>query len=201
MPSSVASVFNAAELEPEGVVQWGSPVPTNEKGVYIVASTSRADSRAAPGARCPLDLKALRQWLEVRPELRMDGKRPSPDALGRRIAEFWLPDEPILYVGLTTRSLRSRVNEYYKTPLGARKPHAGGHFLKTLKTLEQLHVHFARCAVPSEAEDLMLKAFCGAVSVSTLGRLRDSAHPFPFANLEWPRGTRKDHGLSGTKER
>jgi hypothetical protein len=30
--------------------------------------------------------------------------------------------------------------------------------------------------------------------------LRDSAHPFPYANLEWPQGTRKVHGIRNARE-
>jgi hypothetical protein len=46
----------------------------------------------------------------------------------------------------------------------------------------------------------MLSLFCVQVSDYTKARLRDPAHPFPFANLEWPAGTRKDHGLTGARE-
>lgn len=31
--------------------------------------------------------------------------------------------------------------------------------------------------------------------------LFDPAHPFPFANLEWPKGVRKAHGIRGARER
>jgi hypothetical protein len=47
------------------------------------------------------------------------------------------------------------------------------------------------------AEHTMLGAFVRSVSDNTKRRLRDPKHPFPFANLEWPRGTRKDHGITG----
>jgi hypothetical protein len=130
----------------------------------------------------------------------MDGKRPSEIELMERVASFWLPDEPVLYIGLTTRPLRQRVSEYYKTPLGARKPHAGGHFLKTLENIDELFVHSAECSEPRAAEDAMLKAFCSGISESSQRRLHDPQHPFPFANLEWPQGVRKRHGLKGAKE-
>jgi len=65
------------------------------------------------------------------------GRRPSADAFAARIASFWLPDEPIVYIGLAT-SLRSRVSGFYRTPIGARRPHAGGWLLKTLSILDRL---------------------------------------------------------------
>jgi hypothetical protein len=112
---------------------------------------------------------------------------------------FWLSDEVILYIGLAGTSLRSRVRQYYCTPLGARRPHAGGDFLKTLSNADDLHVHWASTDNPSWAEGRMLEAFCRSVSEHARAQLFDPEHPFPFANLEWPAGTRKRHGLTGTK--
>lgn len=43
----------------------------------------------------------------------------------------------------------------------------------------------------------MLRAFVDAVSDVTRTVLADPDHPFPFANLEWPAGTRKAHGVTG----
>src|SRR5437879_2359420 len=80
-----------------------------------------------------------------------------------RVASFWLPDEVILYVGKAT-SLSTRVRQYYSTPLGARSPHAGGHFLKTLSILGELTVHFATTVEPGPTEDAALSFFCSRVS-------------------------------------
>jgi hypothetical protein len=103
---------------------------------------------------------AIEELLRKRPELRLDGERPSVEALAARIAQFWLADETVLYVGLAGTSLGTRVNQYYKTPLGARRPHAGGYFLKVLANLNDLKVHFAACDDPDQAEDSMLATFC-----------------------------------------
>lgn len=188
-----------AGLQPFGVVRWANPVPKTRAGVYAVALTSDP-AAVGPGlTECPVSDTALDDWLEARAELRLDGKRPTRAELAERVKAFWLPDEVILYIGLSTRPLRRRVNEYYKTPLGARKPHAGGHFLKTLSNLEALFVHFAGSESPAGAEDAMIRDFCANVSEATRSTLADLDHTFPFANLEWPRGTRKRHGLTGTK--
>jgi hypothetical protein len=125
--------------------------------------------------------------------------RRHPGDLDGRLASFWLRDEVVLYVGKAT-SLSQRVAQYYATPLGARRPHAGGHFLKTLSNLDQLHVHDAVSPDPPRSEHLMLEAFCAAVSTDTRNALHDPEHPFPFANLEWPAGTRKRHGVTGGRE-
>lgn len=132
-----------------------------------------------------------------RPELTVDGSRGTPASLAERVAEFWRPDENILYVGLAGTSLASRVGAYYKTKLGHRSPHAGGWFLKLLDNLAALHVHYATADDPDLAENLMLSAFVAGVSADTRSGLRDPDHPFPFANLEWPKAVRKNHGIRG----
>lgn len=45
----------------------------------------------------------------------------------------------------------------------------------------------------------MLRAFCAGVSEETRASLHDPERPFPFANLEWPRGVYKRHGIKGAK--
>jgi hypothetical protein len=100
-------------------------------------------------------------------------------------------------VGLAGSSLHGRIQAYYTTKLGRRSPHAGGWFVKLLKNLNQLHVHYTASHDPTQSEYLMLEAFVAGVSSETRNGLRDLRHPFPFANLEWPRGVRKDHGIRG----
>lgn len=189
----------AAQAAPAGVVRWGQTVPETGPGVYVAALTEQVESGAGFLAVAPLSTPALETWLEARPELQLDGKRPTVAELAARIASFWLPDEVILYIGLAGSSLQSRVRQYFQTPLGARRPHAGGHFLKTLANLGDLYIHWAPTNDPNRAEGAMLAAFCSAVSETARIQLFDPKHPFPFANLEWPAGTRKRHGLTGTK--
>lgn len=201
MPSSVAAVFAAAGLEPEGVVRWGMPLPDERSGVYAVALTDASASLEGTLPAVPISAAAIAELLVVRPELTLDGRRPSAEKLAARIGAFWFPDEPIVYIGLAT-SLRSRVRGYYTTPLGARRPHAGGWFLKTLSNLDQLYVHFARVAEFDDAECAMLEAFVAGVSPATCAQLADPAHPWPFANLEIRRDgrkIRKVHGIRGAR--
>jgi hypothetical protein len=198
MPSNVRELFAAAGLEPQGVVQWGEPVPEHRAGVYAVGLGAAVDEvGGVPTA--PLSPAAVEMLLRVRPELMLDGSHPTKAGLAKRIASFWLPDESVLYLGLTGTSLRSRVRGYYKTPLGARRPHAGGWFLKMLGNLDELFVHYSRAEDPTAAEDAMLRCFSANVSAATLAQLPDPAHAFPFANLEWPRGVRKAHGIKGVR--
>jgi hypothetical protein len=194
----VQSLFAAADVPLAGVVGWRNRVPVSGPGVYVIALSHDAASLSG-AAGCPVSRVALEEWLERRPELTLDGRRPTIDEVTARLRAFWLPDEPVLYIGKAT-SLATRVGQYYATPLGARRPHAGGHFLKTLAALDELHVFYGPCADPLNAEDAMLRAFVDGVSAETVARLHDSELPLPFANLEWPHGMRKRHGFSGARE-
>lgn len=200
MASTVRWLMSAAGLHPGGVVRWLEHVPEPRPGVYVVAMTSDPKSDTPTFDACPLSETALGELLATRPELTVDGDRPDPASLGTRLAAFWLPDEVVLYVGLAGTSLATRVDQYYRTRLGARSPHAGGWFLKTLGVLPDLWVHYAACDDPVEAEATMLTAFATEVSDRSRDRLHDAARPMPFANLESPKGVRKRHGIRGAKQ-
>lgn len=200
MPTSVASAFKGAGLRAQGVVQWRSPVPVAAPGVYIVALTAEADDITATRGRCPISQDAVSGLLDLRPELRVDGSRPDAVALASRLASCWLPDEVIVYIGLAGTSLTTRVAQYYATPLGARRPHAGGWPLKTLSVLDRLWVHYSACDDTDGAERAMVDAFIGGVSASSRASLCDPQVPLPFANLQVPRGPRKQHGITGARE-
>lgn len=199
MPSTVASLLSAAGLNHAGAMRWGTPPKLDQPGAYIVARSESPDDLVSE-SHAELSSAALAELLDTRPELRLDGRRPSTADLGDRLQHFWLPDEPVLYIGLASTSVRDRVAAYYRTRLGARKPHAGGWFLKTLSNIGGLWVHVAPAADPARAEDAMLRSFCAGVSDPSRARLHDPDRPFPFANLEWPPGVRKRHGLTGAKE-
>jgi hypothetical protein len=119
----------------------------------------------------------------------------------QRLNSFWLPDENIIYIGQTESKsgLKGRVRQYYNTELGERKPHAGGHWIKTLNVLNQLFVHYIPTQNPIPTEEKILRAFVSQVSKSTLDNLHDKTLPIPFANLELEKGNRKNHGVSKSK--
>lgn len=200
MPSSVVDLFAAARLEPEGVVRWGKPVDYDRSGVYLVAITDDPNSRfGLPQAL--IAPAVVDQLLTIRPELTLYGRRPSATELSACIAGFWSADEPILYIGLAS-SLRSRVRDFYRTAAGARRPHSGGWFLKTLSNIDDLYVHFARTAEVDAAEIAMLEGYIAAVSDESQASLADPEHPWPFANLEIRRDgrkIRKQHGIRGAR--
>ncbi|MGH3114417.1 MAG: transcription elongation factor GreA, partial [Gaiellaceae bacterium] len=150
-----------------------------------------------PLPKAPIELTKVGKWIERVATLRLDGERPTSKALAARIAAFWLPVETVLYVGVSTASINGRVAAYYQTPLGDRRPHAGGHWLKTFHSLDGLRVWWAETSAPEEYEDAILTAFGAGLDEATRATLPDPSVALPFANLQTATGERKRHGVSG----
>lgn len=213
VPSTVADIFAAASASPAGVVRWGAPpAPPVDRtapatGVYVVALTDELDGRAGALAVPPISEAAIEELLAVRPELTLDDARPTREQLLQRLAGFWFPDEVVVYIGLAgprkNRPVRGevakRVGEYYATPLGANGPHAGGWPLKTLACLHEVYVHYAYCDRVNQAEKDCIGYFAKQVSAKTRARLHDPVRVMPFANLEFPKGNPKSHGIRGAR--
>lgn len=200
MPTTIAEAFAAAALKRQGIVRWGTTPPSSAPGVYVVSLTDSLDTFGGRLVDAPLARTVFERWLGVCPKLSLDNVRPTVQQLMDRIGLFWIPDEVIIYIGCAS-SLSKRLNGYYRTPIGERRPHSGGCFLQLLSNLDQLWVHYAPCPLPKDAEDGMLRRFCQNVSKGSRRSLYDPDHPFPFANLEWPHGKRKNHGLREARRR
>jgi len=197
LPRSIgaAELLRSVGLMADGPVTWGRPVPTGKPGVYVV---EWPDARA----EAPVELTLVGKWLERLPAMRLDGERPSSRAVAARLHDFWLPGQVVVYVGGTSQSIGGRVGAFYRTPLGDRKPHAGGQWLQTLRGLDRARVWWAVTDAPEEYEDALLGAFAAAVDASpeAAPRLPDRSVVLPFANLQTATGARKPHGLTGTLE-
>ena len=189
-PRSAAALLSGVGLMADGPIVWGRPVPARGPGVYVV-------ELPAPLPKPPIELAKVGKWIERVPSLRLDGERPTSKALAARIASFWLPGEVVLYVGMSAVSLGGRVAAYYQTPLGDRRPHAGGHWLKTFERLDGLRIWWAETAAAEEYEDAVLSALADGVDAATRAGLPDHEVVLPFANLQAATGERKRHGITG----
>jgi transcription elongation factor GreA len=185
-----ADLLRGVGLLADGPLMWRRPVPSARPGVFIV-------ELPAPVPSAPIDAATCGKWIERVPTLLLDGERPNGVQLQRRLASFWLPSTTVLYVGSTLRSMNGRIGAMYATELGDRKPHSGGHWLKTLRGLDQLRIWWAETDAAAEAELELAIAFAGAVEPSEAEHLPDPAVVLPFANLEDPVGVRRQHGLTG----
>lgn len=167
--------------------RWGQEIECSQPGVYIISS-SRAPEDSIQDSQPNFNDVAILKWINRLPEFTLDGMRPNVEALKKRLEEFWCPNETILYIGQTNRSISKRVDEYYKTVLGARTPHSGGQWLKTLRNIDSFYVYYAPTINPKTQESNLLDYFYNSV-----GKL-------PFANLEGPERKKKKHGLKGQRD-
>jgi len=207
MPSSVRALFEAVGLELSGPVRWGDLPEAHSPGVYVVAHVEDPSvaSEQEP-YEAHIDVARVEEWLSVATEMTLDGRRPdSAAAVCARLREFWLDDEPVLYIGATGtgRSLCERLGDLHCHRLGERSPHRGGHWLQTLEDRRQKWVFWADVTQRGDprrgVEQEMILAFARSVSSRSRQDLRDPDNPFPWANLEWkPEGRRivKNHGLA-----
>ncbi|MEA2537618.1 MAG: transcription elongation factor GreA [Chloroflexota bacterium] len=174
----------------DGPTTWTTPVRSNRAGVYLV-------ELPGAGASAPLDFNAVGRWLERVPGLLLDGARPTGRELAARLQGYWLADQSVLYIGTSGASIGSRIGAFHRTPLGDRKPYAGGYWLKTLAEVDRLRVWWAETDAPEEYEDALLEAFAAGVPADVAARLHDAAVVLPFANLKTAEGIRKQHGITG----
>jgi hypothetical protein len=148
---TIIQVFSEAGLSPLGPVSWKTPIPEPAAGVYVVARVGD------PAVGC--DPCAFPFIEPVPPDLALDLEYER---------KRWLPDEPIIYIGATTRPIHKRVGEFYRHKCGKSAPHAGGQVVKLLTC--GLWVYWSPAPDPMEAEQTMICAF------------KDEAGQIPFAN-------------------
>ncbi len=189
MPHTVTSLFRAVDLEPSGVIPWGTPPTCREKGIYIVALGADPSSLVGTIRTLPASQDAISTWMSENQVL-IDGAPASFDALCTRLGRYWLPDEVVLYIGKSEKEdgVCGRVRQFYSHKLGQSRPHSGGQWIKTLTELPRLFIHYSRCSDPVAVESAMIGRFCSNAPTG----------PFPFANLEWRKGGRRyirKHGI------
>ncbi len=134
LPTSltVAEIFNVASLSPRGPVRWGTPISEAGAGVYVVALVGEANAQ--------LDCPVYADYLEEPERLR------------------WLPKQPVIYIGQTTRgTLAKRVSQFYSHRYGQKAPHRGGQALKLLRC--DLWVYWSPTSDPRGSELTMISAF------------------------------------------
>ena len=196
MPSTVGSLFEACGAEWKACARWGQPLSLTRPGIYVVSGSEDPLDQSPIRGVAPIAVEAVAKLLAVS-NVMVDGTPATPESLAARLAGCRLPDENVLYVGKADTSVARRVRQYVRTPLGARRPHNGGWFLKTLSVLDAVWVHAAETDRPEAAERAALECFIAQVSEPTAAALHDPALPLPFANLELEKSRRKGHGIRG----
>ena len=181
--SSAARLIESAGLQAHGPVAWGAPVACAEPGVYVIELPE-------PLARVPIEDALLEAWIARVPSIRVDGAPATVASLRRRLEDWWVRDEAVVYIGRTSATVASRMDDFYRTPLGDPRPHAGGHWLKAIANLASLKVWWAASDDDVGAEAALLAAFAAR---------RGAGEPrLPFANREDAAKVRKPHGITGS---
>jgi len=180
---------------------WGQAPESSSIGIYFVSTSKDPNSIATLYNNAPIDENILKFWIRKVSTIQVDGKPATIESIKQRLNSFWLPDENIIYIGQTesNKGLIGRINQYYTTELGDRKPHAGGHWIKTLKILNELFVHYIPSQNAKDTEKKIMRNFVSQVSEQTKEILFDTTLPIPFANLELEQGKRKNHRISKSK--
>ena len=166
-------------------------MPAHGPGVFVI-------ELPAPLATAPIELTRVGKWIERVETLLLDGSRPASRALAARLASFWLPSQAVLYIGASDASVGRRISAIARTELGDRRPHSGGHWLKTLRSLDGLRVWWAPTDATEEYEDALLSAFADRVKGADLPDTPDRGVILPWANLRWQTGDRRPTGLTGS---
>jgi hypothetical protein len=140
---TVQDLFAVAGLAPDGPVEWGGAIGQSRPGIYTVALTANPDD---PAPHIPLTCV--------------------PDAERAR----WLVQQPVLYVGRATRSLRGRLAQFYRHRYGKSAPHRGGQAVIPLEC--DRWVYWATTQSPIKAERQMIEAFRARVGKLPYGNRR-----------------------------
>ena len=186
-----AQLLRSVGLLADGPGLWGRSVSAQGPGVFVI-------ELRAPLPTAPVDVARVGKWIERVETLRLDGARPTSKALAARLAAFWLPSQTVLYIGSAEASVGRRTLAMARTELGDRRPYAGGHWLKTLRSLDGVRIWWSPTSATEEYEDALFDAFAEGVPEADLSASLDRDTVLPFANLRRPDGRRRATGLSGS---
>jgi hypothetical protein len=196
MPISAFELFDLAGMKVCGTVPWGSLPNTHKSaGIYAVSLSANPHTNGGLLATAPIMESKIDDWIRRVPSFKFKGQiKPNVKLVADYLQNFWLKDESIIYVGKAA-SLRNRLGDFKLHVLGDKRPHKGGHWIKTFAEVEMLSIHFCTTSSVAKAEakeNEMLAVFKSQVAREYLVRL---ANPIPFANLEHPKCNRKQDGI------
>lgn len=141
--------FDVIGREPDGFVSWNESVYVNEKGIYVVVADRPIDSKDISEGK-------IEKWIEQVPRMLIDDQMACVTTLKKRLTQFIDPNEQILYIGKTDKTIHERVSQFYSHVLSKPSPHRGGHWIKTISDMSLLKVYYAVIENPADVEYQML---------------------------------------------
>lgn len=136
MPITIKQLVKEVGLASTNIqeVKWNTRINCKEEGIYIISLSENAEINQTV-TEFPISMNVLENWIKKLGYFTIDGqKTKNVDIIKNRLSEFWLPNENILYIGKAPLrekggGIGNRVQEYYDTNIGERRPHAGGHWI------------------------------------------------------------------------
>lgn len=207
MPTTIKQLVEQVKLSSATIkkVKWETPITSKKEGIYIVSLSPSEDTNKTIG-ELPISMEILKKWIKKLDYFTIDQeKTEDANIIKDRLEEFWIPDENIIYIGKAPlrkngKGIGNRVNEYYKTAIGEKRPHAGGHWIKMLRNIKDLYVYYVECSDSDDIEKKMLVAFGELASNATKEKLTGKGPILPFANLEDGNKIKKKHGIGHMKK-
>lgn len=187
---SALDLLRGVGLIVDGPARWEERVSGRGPGVYLIEMPDAPEE-------APIDPALVRAWIERTPDLLLDGERPTPHQLTQRLASFWLPRVPVLFIGQAPRSIAGRLAAQQQTPLGVRRPFSGGHWLRTLRDTGKWRLWWAETEAIEEYADALETAFVDGLDQEVAASLPEGEVVMPFGNLESSSGVRRAHGITG----
>jgi hypothetical protein len=183
---------------------WNTTVDDSNEGIYVISSSSDPDKNLGTSLKPIFNEIQIKNWIQKLPDFQIDGLKPTLEVVKKRLEDFWLPDENVLYIGKAPKrkngeAIGNRIREYYITELGNGSPHSGGQWIKTLKNLNSFFVYYGYTSSSDDIERKMLTSFMDGVSDETKRILRDKSLPLPFANIRYKPRNDKNHGMKNQR--
>jgi hypothetical protein len=204
MPTTVKELFDKFQVQELNMIHWGTEISEPRQGIYIVSMSISPENNLVTMPEPSFNEDAIQLWINRVSAFTIDGVKPNPTSLKKRLTEFWLPYESILYIGkasqrMNGKGLGKRISEYYKTIIGDGHPHSGGQWIKTLENLALTYVYYGINDAPVKCERQMPEHFMAKVSQETKNALRDKTLPLPFANIRYKPRVDKKHGMKNQR--
>lgn len=203
MPITIKSIFESVNIQNVSQIKWNSFFDNKEEGVYIVSLSSTFDKNLNSLEKIKFNEEVLKKWINKLPDFTIDGERVTIFSLKKRLSEFWLADENILYIGKAPKrkngdGISNRIIEYYNTEIGDSGPHSGGQWIKVLENIENFYIYYAICENPTFIEKQLLNYFKNNISEKSKEMLFDKELTLPFANINF--GGNKKHGMKNQRK-
>ena len=98
-PTLIIDIFKNFGINIIQRIHWGTIVNDKNEGVYVVSSSPLSHKNWGSSFKPKFDENEIEKWIMKLHDFQIDNKNPSLEKIKKRLIEFWLPDENIIYIG------------------------------------------------------------------------------------------------------